>query len=88
MDVEQVKTWVATSMVMAVVMLHAVAVAALGAFGPDKGGARVGLFVIASLLSVLAIGAARLIHKKPVLTPWLLAGPVPPLLVYWVVLGL
>ena len=87
MDIEQVKTWVATSMVMAVVMLHAVAVAALGAFGSDKGGAREGLFVIASLLAMLAIGAVRVIHKKSVLTPWLLAGVLPPLVVYWAVLG-
>lgn len=87
MHVDKVKTWVATSLIMAVVMLHSVAVAVLGATGPDKAGARPGLFVIAAALGVVAIGAARLVHRRPILTPWLVTGVIPAAVVYWVVLG-
>lgn len=87
MDVEEVKRWVMTSLIGAVILMHSIAVAALGAFGPDRAGARQGLFVIATLLAALAIGAIRLVHKLPLLTPWYVAAVIPPTLVYLAVLG-
>lgn len=86
MHIEQVRKYVLSSLVCSVVMLHSLAMATLGATGADKGGAREGLFVIAVLLGVLAIGAVRLINKLPLLTPWFVVTPVIPLAVYYVVL--
>lgn len=90
MHIEQVKKYVMSSLLCSVVLLHSAAMAALGASGADKGGARQGLFVIAVLLGVVAIAGARLIFGKPlkraVLSPWLLCAGVIPVLVYYFVL--
>lgn len=86
MHIEQVRKYVLSSLVCSVVLLHSLAMAALGATGADKGGARQGLFVIAVLLGVLAIAAVRLINKLSLVTPWFAVTPVIPLVVYYVVL--
>ena len=86
MHVEQVKKYVMSSLLCSVVMLHSLAMAALGATSADKGGARQGLFVISVLLGVLAIVGVRLINKLRPLTPWLLCAVVIPVVVYYVVL--
>lgn len=86
MHIEQVKKYVLSSLLCSVVLLHSLAMAALGATSADKGGARQGLFVISVLLGVLAIAAVRLINKLTLVTPWFLLTPVIPLVVYWVVL--
>jgi hypothetical protein len=43
----------------------------------DRAGARVGLDLLAGVVGVLAIAAARAIHQKKVLSLWLLLGTVP-----------
>ncbi|MFJ2755234.1 transcriptional regulator [Nocardioides sp. NPDC087217] len=86
MHVEQVKKYVASSLLCSVVMLHSLAMAALGATGADKGGAREGLFVISVLLGAVAVGGVRLINKLSLVTPWFLVAPVIPVLVYYLVL--
>lgn len=86
MHIQQVKKYVASSLLCAVVLLHSLAMAALGATGADKGGAREGLFVISVLLGVMAVAGVRLINKLSLATPWFLMAPVIPLLVYYVVL--
>lgn len=47
MHIEQVKKYVASSLLCSVVMLHSLAMAALGTTGADNGGASEGLFVMA-----------------------------------------
>ncbi|MFE6509321.1 transcriptional regulator [Nocardioides sp. NPDC057767] len=86
MHIEQVKKYVASSLLCAVVLLHSLAMAALGATGADKGGAREGLFVISVLLGVMAVAGVRLINKLSLATAWFLLAPVIPLLVYYFVL--
>ncbi|MBG6094560.1 transcriptional regulator [Nocardioides luteus] len=86
MHIEQVKKYVASSLLCAVVLLHSLAMAALGATGADKGGAREGLFVISLLLGVMAVAGVRLINRLSLATPWFLLTPVIPLLVYYFVL--
>ena len=86
MHIQQVKKYVASSLLCAVVLLHSLAMAALGATGADKGGAREGLFVISVLLGVMAVAGVRLINKLSLATPWFLMAPVIPLLVYYIVL--
>ena len=86
MHIEQVKKYVASSLLCAVVLLHSLAMAALGATGADKGGAREGLFVISLLLGVMAVAGVRVINRLSLVTPWFLLTPVIPLLVYYFVL--
>ena len=86
MHIEQVKKYVTSSLLCSVVLLHSLAMAALGATGPDKGGAREGLFVISVLLGVVAVGGVRLINKLSLVTPWFLAAPVIPVAVYYFLL--
>lgn len=43
----------------------------------DKTPARVGLNIIAGAFGVVAVAAARLIHQRNPLTPWLVVGLLP-----------
>ncbi|MFE3997585.1 transcriptional regulator [Nocardioides sp. YIM B13467] len=86
MHVEKVKKYVASSLLCSVVMLHSLAMAAMGATGADKGGARQGLFVLSVLLGAMAVAGVRLINKRSLVTPWFLVAPVIPSLVYYLVL--
>jgi len=75
---DRVRKYVLSSLVCSVVMLHSLAVAALGSISPDKGGSRVGLFVLSVLFGCVAIGAVRLINRKRLLTPWFLCAFIIP----------
>lgn len=48
--------------------------------------ARVGLSVIAGAFGVMAVGIARAIHRRPPLSPWLVAGMLPAVVGVWLVL--
>ncbi len=47
----------------------------------------VGLEVIAGFFTVIAVAVARAIHRRPVVSPWLLLGVVPTLVGLAVTLG-
>ena len=49
-------------------------------------GARVGLDVIAAVFGVLAVAAGLAIHRRSVLSPWLLLGVLPGVLGLWITL--
>ena len=84
MHIEQVKKYVMSSLACSVLMLHSLAVAALGTQVNGAGGSRPGLFVMSLLLGLFGIVLVRLINRLPVLTPWLLLAPVVPTVVYYV----
>ena len=84
MHIEQVKKYVMSSLACSVLMLHSLAVAALGTQVNGAGGSRPGLFVMSMLLGLFGIELVRLINRLPVLTPWLLVAPVVPTVVYYV----
>ena len=73
-----VQRWV-MSVLAVTTILHLSAGLALAAVFMDlaQTQARVGLNVIAGIIGVLAVVAARLIHQKSPLSPWLLLGVVP-----------
>jgi len=48
--------------------------------------ARVGLCVVAGAFGVMAVAIARAIHRKPLLSPWLVLGVVPAVVGVWLVL--
>jgi hypothetical protein len=82
-----VQQWV-LSVLAATTILHLAGglVAASLYVGDDRPGAEVGLNVLAGVCGVFAIAAARLIHRKSALSPWLLTGVVPGLVGLWLVL--
>ena len=82
MHIEQVKKYVASSLACSVLMLHSLAVAALGTQVTGAGGSRPGLFVMSLLLGVFGIVLVRAINRLPVLTPWLLLAALIPTAVY------
>ena len=53
----------------------------------EQPGAKPGLLTIAGVVGVMAVAAARVIHQKPVLTPWLGLGVLPSAVVGYLVLG-
>lgn len=51
--------------------------------GHPQPGARVGLSVIAGAFGVIALAVGRAIHRKPLLSPWLLLGLAPTAVGIW-----
>lgn len=50
-------------------------------------GARVGLCLLAGVSGVMGVAAGLAIHRRPVLSPWLLLGLAPAAVGLWLVLG-
>ena len=80
--IEQVKKYVLSSLACSVLMLHSLAVAALGTQVNGAGGSRPGLFVMSLLLGLFGIALVRILNRLPLATSWLLLAPVVPTLVY------
>jgi hypothetical protein len=47
----------------------------------DRAGARPGLLIISGVVGLMAMAGMRAINLKPILTPWLLVGLLPALVV-------
>ena len=74
----QVQRWV-VSVLAVTTILHLSAGLVIGAWFVDESadGSRFGLCVIGGLFGVVAVGVGRLIHQKPIASPWLLLGFLP-----------
>ena len=74
----QVQRWV-VSVLAVTTILHLSVGLVIGAFFLDEQAvaSRAGLCVIGGLFGVVAAGVGRLIHQKPVASPWLALGVVP-----------
>lgn len=78
MAIGQVQKWVLTIVAIGVIGLHATAMAAAPlTFDSHAPGAKPGLLVISGIFGMIAVVAARLIHKKSALTPLLILGWIP-----------
>lgn len=84
----RVQQWVLSSLVV-FTFLHLAAAAVLIAYvaEPDRLDARIIGNVMASLIGVVAIGAGLLIHRRSLLSPWLLLGLLPGIVGAVVVFG-
>lgn len=85
----QVQRWVMSTLAV-VTILHLSGTFVFAAVISDasKLDARIGLNVIAGALGIVAVAAFRAIHCKPLVTPWLLLGPVPGLVGAWLTFSL
>jgi hypothetical protein len=85
MQVERVQRWVMSALLLTVSTLFATGMAVLSGT-VDRAGARPGLLVISGLVGLMAMAGMRAINLKSLLTPWLLLGLLPAVVVgsyYW-----
>ena len=87
MSTERVQQWVASALVITTLahLAAGIVVAALYLDGARTAEQLV-LVIIAGIFGVISIAAARAIHRKPILTPWLLLGLLPTVIGFYLVL--
>jgi hypothetical protein len=79
-EVERVQRWVISALLLTICTLFATGMAVLSGT-VDRAGAKPGLLGISCVVGVLAMSGVRAINLKPILTPWLLLGLLPALVV-------
>ena len=86
MSLSTVQMWVLSTLAVTTI-LHMSAGLVLAAMyvGDCRPDAQVGLLVIAGLFGVMSVAAARAIHRKKLLSTWLVLGWVPTLVGAWLV---
>ena len=85
MEVERVQRWVISALVLTICTRFATGMAVLSGT-VDRAGARPGLLGISCVVGLVAMAGVRAINLKPILTPWLVLGFLPALVVgsyYW-----
>jgi hypothetical protein len=83
MEIERVQRWVMSAVVLTTATIFATGISLLA--GQSKqAGAEPGLLSIAAVVGIVAIAAVRVINQRRVLTPWLLLGVLPALVVGYV----
>ena len=75
-SLSRVQRWVMSTLAATTIM-HLAAGLAVAAYFSEKTSAKVGLLIIAGAFGVIAMMAALLIHRKSLLSPWLLLGVLP-----------
>jgi hypothetical protein len=86
MSLSRVQTWVLSTLAVTTI-LHLSAGVVVAALFADRQDARIGLLVISGLFGVVAVAAGLAIHKRSLLSGWLLLGGVPAVIgayfVFW-----
>lgn len=86
-SLSNVQRWVMSVLAVVVTLLHSalILLAAVSLDNP-RPGAEVGLSIIAGAFGVIGIAVFLAIHKKRILSPWLLLGTLPTFVGLWVTL--
>jgi hypothetical protein len=79
-QVERVQRWVMSALLLTVCTLFATGMAILSGT-VDRPGARPGLLLISGVVGLMAMAGMRAINVKRILTPWLLLGLLPAVIV-------
>lgn len=76
---EQVQRWVVSFLILAVSSFPLGALVAVIRSIVDDGrrGDGILLLVVMAVIGVVALGAIRLVHRRPAFAPWILLGAVP-----------
>ncbi len=82
MSITKVQQWILSVLAFTVIEHFAFGLAFAGIFAEDQD-ARVGLNVLAGITGVFAVAAFRALHGKPILSAWLLLGPLPGVIGAW-----
>jgi hypothetical protein len=80
MEVERVQRWVMSALLVTVCTLFATGMAILSGT-VDRAGARPGLLIISGVVGLMAMAGMRAINVKRILTPWLVLGLLPAVIV-------
>lgn len=84
MSLTQVQRWVMSSLALTTILHFAGGLVVAAIFLEDsRTDGRLALNLLAGAVGVMAVAAARLIHQKPALSPWLLLGLLPAPLGLW-----
>jgi hypothetical protein len=86
MPITKVQQWIISVLAFTVIEHFAFGLAFAAVFA-DEQDARVGLNVLAGVTGVVAVGAFRALHGKPILSAWLLLGPLPGIVGAWFTFG-
>lgn len=88
MSLGQVQQWILSTLAVTTIMHLALGfvVAAWWAGSADLT-PRIGMLVVAGMFGTVAIAAGLAIHRRPLVSPWLLLGWIPALVGLWLVLG-
>lgn len=83
----RVQRWVMSALAVTTIAHFAAGLVLAAVFLDDPTpGARVGLCVLAGVSGVMGVASALAIHRRPVLSPWLLLGALPTVVGLWLVL--
>ncbi len=78
MSTEQVQKWVVTVLVVVIGGHLAEALVIFGLMAPeDHPASRIGLLIIAGAVGLLAAGGVRAVHRRRILSLWVLLGLLP-----------
>src|SRR5215212_6323320 len=79
LTIEQVQRWVASFLILAVSAFPLGALVAVIRSIVDDGRRSDGiiLLVVMAVIGVVALGAIRLVHRRPAFAPWVLLGVLP-----------
>lgn len=84
---ERVQRWVLSALAMTTILHLSVGlVIAAVVIDDSRRDAQIGLNVLAAAFGVVSIMAAFAIHKRSLLSPWLVLGVVPGIVGIWLVL--
>jgi uncharacterized membrane protein len=86
-DLARVQRWVMSTLGVTTILHLVVGLVVAAVFLQGPTSSRVGLTVIAGIFGVMAVAAARGIHGRRLVSPWLLLGLVPVAVGLWLVLG-
>jgi hypothetical protein len=76
---EQVQRWVVSCLILAVSAFPLGALVAVIRSIVDDGrrGDGIMLLVVMAVIGIVALGAIRLVHRRPAFAPWILLGAIP-----------
>jgi uncharacterized membrane protein len=87
-DLSRVQQWVLSTLAVTTILHLSAGLVLAAMFLDDRGvSSQIGLDVIAGIFGVMAVAAALAIHRRPILTPWLLVGVVPGVIGIWLTLA-
>jgi heme/copper-type cytochrome/quinol oxidase subunit 3 len=79
-QVERVQRWVMSTLLLTVCAVFATGMAILSGT-VDRSGAQPGLLIISGVVGLMAMAGMRAINLKRILTPWLILGLLPAVIV-------
>jgi hypothetical protein len=83
-ELSTVQTWVLSTLAVTTILHMSAGLVVAAAFA-DAMDARIGLLVIAGLFGIVSVAAGLAIHKRRILSWWLLLGWLPSIVGAWIV---